>query len=281
MKTYKKILFFTGSQAASEILMALLDEEGFYAFEMEENMMAGYVEEENFDEEKLRNILGENIKYQIESIEDQNWNVQWEQSFNPVIIEDYVAIRAQFHEAVKNVKHEIIITPKMSFGTGHHATTSLMVQEMKKIDFGGKRVIDFGTGTGILAILSEMSGAEDIAAIDNDPWSIANAADNIRENKCSRISLSEASNLENVPSADIILANINKNILLQHAEALTKHLSAKGILLLSGFLKNDGKDLVSTFNNHSLTFISSNNQGDWVVLKMQKPNNCIKISIHS
>ncbi len=270
MKSYKKILFFTESQAASEILMALLDEEGFYAFEMEKNILTGYVEEENFAEEKIRNIIGEKTRYQVEPIEDQNWNAQWEQSFSPVIIEDYVAIRAQFHQAVKCVKYEIIITPKMSFGTGHHATTSLMVQAMKKLDITGKSVIDFGTGTGILSILSEFSGAVNVTAVDNDQWGIDNAFDNIRENNCRSITIVKASDLSNLSMSDIILANINKNILIQHAGSISKLLRESGDLLISGFLQSDLQDMLNTYNELGLQLISCNNSGEWAVLHMRK-----------
>lgn len=270
MKTYNKILFYTDNQSASEILMARLEDEGFYAFEIEENYLAAYIEAKNFNMKKLNEIFKEKIKYKIESIEDENWNTQWEQSFEPVIIEDFVAIRAQFHPPVTNVLHEIIITPKMSFGTGHHATTSLMVREMRKIDFEGKGVIDFGTGTGLLAILAELSGAESITAIDNDPWSIANATENVRENNCTKITLIESSDLENLPQADIILANINRNILLLYSSSIANHLEPSGKLLISGFLNSDEQDMIATFSKIGLKTISSNKQGDWVVLQMEK-----------
>lgn len=270
MKTYNKIIFFTENQVASEILMSQLEDEEFYAFEIEENYLAGYIECENLNEKILQQILGDKIRYRIESIKEENWNAQWERSFEPVIIEDYVAVRAQFHQPVTGVKHEIVITPRMSFGTGHHATTLLMVREMKKMKFRGKRVIDFGTGTGLLAILAEISGAASILAIDNDHWSIENATDNITENNCSKITLIEAADLTNAPVSDIILANINKNILLKHAEMIAGHLAKSGDLLLSGIMTEDEQDLVVAFDIPGMKLISSNTEGEWIVLHLQK-----------
>ncbi len=117
-------------------------------------------------------------------IEETNWNQVWESNFDPVIVDDFVAVRAHFHEPIKNVQHEIVITPKMSFGTGHHATTYMMMQQMRELDFAGKNVFDFGTGTGVLAILAEKLGAQKVIAIDNDDWSIENADENVKRNNC-------------------------------------------------------------------------------------------------
>ena len=136
-----------------------------------------------------KNIEPFQIGFSETTIEETNWNQVWESSFEPVVVDDFVAVRADFHEPIKGIKHEIVITPKMSFGTGHHATTYMMLEQMGKLDFKDKRVLDFGTGTGVLAILAEKMGAKKIIAIDNDEWSIENANENIKRNNCVAVEL--------------------------------------------------------------------------------------------
>lgn len=270
MKKYKKIFFETDSAMQSEILMAQLEDVGFYAFETAIDGLTGYIEEQFFDETELRSLLKGDIAFYVETIEEQNWNKEWESSFSPVVIENYVAIRAGFHAPVEGVQYEIIITPKMSFGTGHHDTTFLMISEMQKINFNNQSVIDFGTGTGVLAILASLSGAKEVAAVDIDEWSIVNAKENISNNNCKNILVSMAPDLEGTGMAGIILANINKNILLQHAQALAAHLYIGGLLLLSGFFTSDKGDIIEHFEHAGLKFISDKARGDWLVLSFQK-----------
>ncbi len=175
-------------------------------------------------------------------------------------------VRASFHEPVQDVKHEIIITPKMSFGTGHHATTWLMLDAMQQITFTGKEVLDFGTGTGLLAILSEKLGASNITAIDIDEWSIMNAAENITLNKCAAIQLLRADN-PGEGSFDIILANINRNILLENMEQLTSQLKKDGVLLLSGILQPDLRDVLQKAADTGLKDQQVSERDGWLCVR--------------
>jgi ribosomal protein L11 methyltransferase len=193
------------------------------------------------------NNLVKEFTFNITSIPEQNWNAVWESNFEPVVVDDFCAIRADFHQPIKNVQHEIIITPKMSFGTGHHATTYMMIEQMSNINFTKKRVFDFGTGTGILAILAQKLGAASITAIDNDEWSIENAKENFQKNDVHSITLYRSSAMPK-DSFDIILANINRNVLNEYASALVSILSPKGVLLVSGILKEDERVIVAAFN---------------------------------
>jgi ribosomal protein L11 methyltransferase len=172
-------------------------------------------------------------------IKATNWNQLWESNFQPVVVDDFAGIRASFHEPIKGVRYEIVITPKMSFGTGHHATTCLMIRQMCEIIFSGKTVMDFGTGTGILSILAEKMGAASIIAIDNDEWSITNATENLEKNICSKIKVEKADSAAGEKSYDIILANINKNVIIDNLSTLVKQLEPGGILVLSGLLASD------------------------------------------
>jgi ribosomal protein L11 methyltransferase len=208
--------------------------------------------------------------YKESVIAETNWNALWESNFEPVVVNDFCAIRADFHAAITNVQHEIIITPKMSFGTGHHATTYMMIEQMKTIDCKEKVIFDFGTGTGVLAILAEKLGAAAVTAIDNDNWSIENAAENITRNDCTKINLY---NSEKVPSDmlfDIILANINRNIILENIEFLYKQLKPGGSLLVSGLLAEDETDIITAGLNLNLQPGSTSFKKGWVSIRFFK-----------
>ncbi len=242
---YIKITFAHLQPEQKEILIAQLADAGYEGFEEVDNSLDAFISKKNFD----KNLLSEiSYKYQTpytsEKIAETNWNKIWESNFEPVIVEDYVAVRAGFHKPITNAKFEIVITPKMSFGTGHHATTHMMIQLMRKIEFKEKTVLDFGTGTGILAILAEKSGAEKIYAIDNDEWSIANAEENFKTNKCKKIILKKASDASSKLKYDVILANINKNVILENLETLCASLKPAGKILFSGLLPTDKKDII-------------------------------------
>jgi ribosomal protein L11 methyltransferase len=190
MSNYITLEFKSISSEVSEILVAELSEISFYAFEEKENNLSAFIKEEDFNEHELHKIISSlRLNYVKSIIPQTNWNAKWESEFEPIIIEDFVSIRASFHSAINNVIHDIVITPKMSFGTGHHATTFLMLQQMKYMNFSKKSVLDFGTGTGLLAIMSKKLGAKNIVAIDNDEWSIHNARENFDLNNCGDIIL--------------------------------------------------------------------------------------------
>lgn len=265
---YIRVTFADLQPEQKEILIAQLADAGFEGFEEVRDNLDAFISKKNFDTGLLNEI---SFKYQtpytLEKIAHTNWNHLWESNFEPVIVDDYVAVRADFHKQITNTKFEIIITPKMSFGTGHHATTCMMIKLMKDLNFAGKAVLDFGTGTGILAILAEKSGAEIISAIDNDDWSITNAEENFRKNKCTKIELQKASDASSEMKFDIILANINKNVILENLGVLSASLKAGGSILFSGLLEADKKDLIKTAKTLDLIPQRDLSGGGWIAVQ--------------
>jgi ribosomal protein L11 methyltransferase len=254
-----------------ELMIALLAEEGCEGFEEEESLIRAYIPEADFNKESIDELFHQNnIRYSLSVIKEQNWNSVWESQFEPVLIDDFAAIRAVFHEPIPQVKFEIVITPKMSFGTGHHATTYMMITEMAKLDFTGKRVFDFGTGTGVLAILAEKMGATDIIGIDNDNWSIVNAEENIAANQCTHIRILQKEEADLGQTFDIILANINKHILLANMPVLAKQLVLGGTLSLSGLLEEDEEDITRCFESQGLTKIETVKRSRWICIAARR-----------
>ena len=239
-------LSIEANEEQQEILISELSELEAIGFEQTDTYLLAYFEKDNFKSYEVNNLVKE-FTFNITSIPEQNWNAVWESNFEPVVVDDFCAVRADFHQPIKNVQHEIIITPKMSFGTGHHATTYMMIEQMSNIDFTKKRIFDFGTGTGILAILAQKLGAASITAIDNDEWSIENAEENFQKNDVHSITLNQSSAIPK-DSFDIILANINRNVLSEYASGLVNILSPNGVLLVSGILKADERIIVAAFN---------------------------------
>ena len=249
-------------EGQQEILISELAELDAIGFEQTPSHLLTYFEENNFKSDEITKLLKDYV-FHFTTLPKQNWNAVWESNFEPVIVDDYCAIRAEFHKPVKDVQHEIIITPKMSFGTGHHATTYMMIQQMRNINFNNKKVFDFGTGTGILAILAVKLGAASVTAIDNDEWSITNAKENFEKNKIHSINLYQS---PIVPESnfDIILANINRSVFEQYSSTLVNLLSPKGVLLVSGLLKEDETFIVELFD--SLTLYNSQQKQNWISL---------------
>jgi ribosomal protein L11 methyltransferase len=265
---YIKITFADLQPEQREILIAQLADAGYEGFEEKDTSLDAFINSKSFDTVILNEI---SFKYQItyikEKIAETNWNQVWESNFEPVIVNDYVAIRADFHKPITNTKFEIVITPKMSFGTGHHATTYMMIELMKEIDLNGRSVLDFGTGTGILAILAERSGAKTIIAIDNDDWSIANAEENFKKNDCDIIVLRKASDAVTEIKFDIILANINKNVILENLALLNKQLNKGGQILLSGLLEDDKDEILSVVTELNLKLKKELIRNNWIALE--------------
>ena len=210
------------------------------------------------------------ISYEMEVIEQTNWNSEWEKNFNPIQVDDLVSIRAPFHEN-PNLKYDIVIEPKMSFGTGHHETTHMMVQHLLELDLTNKKTLDMGCGTGILAIFAEMKGAKPIDAIDIDNWCYQNSIENVERNNCSNISVfeGEASLLVN-KKYDVIIANINRNILLNDMHAYMNCLNENGTLLLSGFYKEDIEIIDAEVSKYNCKLDKTIERNNWVALKYQK-----------
>ena len=270
---YLQFEFGIKNAVENEILIALLSNAGFESFEEEENMLKAFIKENEFNESTLIEIL-EIIpcEYASRVISSQNWNADWESSFEPIIVNDlvhripWVAIRAIFHKPIKNVKHEIIITPKMSFGTGHHATTHMMIELMERMDLNDQNVVDFGTGTGVLSILAEKMGASNIDAIDNDEWSIENSAENIAANHCVKIKLHKSETISDGRVYDIILANINLNVIQANLDAIASACKKGAMILLSGFLKADEPDLVKQLSLRNMNHLYTVQKGEWICL---------------
>ncbi len=252
-----------------EELIALLDDYHAIGFEQTEEALIAFFAEDKFSEDDVLKIV-EGYSYCVDEVEEKNWNEEWERNFHPVVVDDFVGVRAHFHAPVQNVQHELIITPKMSFGTGHHATTYLMMQQMRELDFKGNDVFDFGTGTGILAILAEKLGSKKITAIDVDDWSIENAKENIERNGCTKIDVSLSSNIPQ-QQFDVILANINRNVILNYLPQLTKVLSEHGCILFSGLLVADEGAIKSMAQNLDLYLQDRQERSGWLSLLFVKP----------
>lgn len=268
MENFSHLLIDNLNPDLSELLVAQLSGLGFEGFEEEGHRLSAYILENKLNLHEVEKLMKQyQLPYSIESIPPTNWNQIWEEGFQPVCIGNFVAVRANFHPPFQNVEHEIIITPKMSFGTGHHATTYLMMEAMRDIDFSGKKVLDFGTGTGILAILAEKLGAETIMAIDVDDWSIENATENSRENGCNKIKLVQQDNCKTDKLFDVILANINKNVILDNFENLVIQLKPGGIILLSGLLATDEEDILAEMKRFNVNHDKTETREKWILIK--------------
>jgi ribosomal protein L11 methyltransferase len=262
---YLKYNFTIKNDAESEMLMALLSNAGFESFEETKGSLSAFIPQQNDDSIELDGILKIIPSlFTKQIIEPQNWNQKWERSFDPIQVDDFVAVRAAFHTPIVGVTHEIIITPKMSFGTGHHATTYMMMQQMKSIDFLGKQVVDYGSGTGLLAILAEKMGAKKIVAIDYDDWCIENASENIAANECANVALIKNDTIGQVSAFDVVLANINLNIILSNVNAIKNCCKPNATILLSGFLVNDLSQITSALKINGVNYISHLQNGEWI-----------------
>lgn len=258
----------------SDILMAELINVGFDSFTEEHDGILAYIPAELYDEEAIKelNLLNTDdveISYSHRAMPNINWNEEWEKNFSPINIDDKVLIRAEFHES-QHLPYEIVIQPKMSFGTGHHATTYLMIQQMYDMDFEGKKVLDMGCGTSVLAIFAKQRGAADTLAIDIDEWSVENSYENAERNQVElRIELGTADNLGK-EKFDIILANINRNILISDIPTYVKDLNDGGQLLLSGLCFFDVDDILEVCKEQNLTLEKQIQREEWVSLLLKK-----------
>ncbi len=271
-KEYISLSFKGLAPDQKDLLSGLLGDVGFDGFEERDpDLFLAFGDKSLVQNEKLEEIFRlTGLVASTEFIQEKNWNEEWEQSFEPVIIPGKVAVRASFHAPVSNIPYEIIITPKMSFGTGHHATTWLVMEEMMKHQFSGKSVFDFGTGTGILAILAEQLGAADVFAIDNDMWSIDNAIENIAMNNCKKIKILLADSWNPDKKSDIIIANINKGVILDKQEHLIQSLVKEGLLILSGLLVSDQEDIEAAFEPSLGKPLFINEKNNWISLTFRK-----------
>lgn len=259
-------------QPGTEILIAELGYAGFESFVETDEGVTAYIQKTDWHEAILDDIQilksdEFNFSYSYEDIEQVNWNEEWEKNFNPIIVDDVCSVRAPFHTKPET-KYDIVIEPKMSFGTGHHETTHMMIQHILKNDFKDKSVLDMGCGTGVLAILAEMKGAQPIDAIDYDNWCYVNSLENVERNNCQHITVLEGdASLLKDQRYDIIIANINRNILLNDLGAYVKCLNPKGTVFLSGFYNHDIPAIQEECNKQGLTYVEHLERNTWVALK--------------
>ena len=294
-KEYIQIAFDFSNQDQFEMLVAELSELGFEGFneeELEEGQNDGvglsnglglgaghcktYMLSTQFEAEFVQNELDiifnqYHLTYSKSVIKEQNWNAVWESNFDPIRVGDFVGIRAHFHpDFVPTVTHDIKITPKMSFGTGHHPTTYSMIELMQRIDFNAKTVYDFGTGTGILAILAETLGACKVHAVDNDDWCIENAEENIHNNASKVITIEKVESALQKEQFDIVLANVNRHILEANMGELTQIGKPGGTLVLSGLLTEDQSDIIKLTQSKGWKFQASQPLNGWVSLMFNR-----------
>jgi ribosomal protein L11 methyltransferase len=270
MKQYLQVSIPVIQQDVREMLIAQLDLAGYEAFEEDTDVLKAFIQQDIFDEQALTQILNlYSLEYSLTELPAANWNAEWEKNFQPVVVDDFCGIRASFHQPLEGVEHEIVITPKMSFGTGHHATTFMMVQLMRTVEFRDKYVFDFGTGTGILAILADKLGAQQIVAIDIDEWSMLNATENMAANKCEHVLLEKTGNIPASKSFDIVLANINKQVIVETLQQMKERLVNNGFILLSGLLETDMNDVHEVAVANGLRLQQQLSRTGWIALKYQ------------
>jgi len=263
----------TPPQPGSEVLIAMISDLGFESFDTTETGFIAYMKEEGTEPDLSEFQFEEFIfSYSIEKIPDTNWNAEWEKNFEPVFVDDLLCIRAPFHEKNDKVSKEIVIMPKMSFGTGHHQTTRLMCRQMFSTDLQDKRVLDMGCGTGILAILAKMLGAAQVTGIDIDEWSVENSKENCATNGFPEIILKkgDVDLLENEKPFDVILANINKNILKAQIPSYSKIMKGGATLFLSGFFTTDLEELTKVAASNGFKFLSSFHENEWAMMVLEK-----------
>lgn len=258
-------------QDIKDLLIAQLYELGVEGMEETNGGLNVYADTVSIAQENVNALLKlKNLSFVCSELETQNWNKQWESHFDPVVIPGKVHVRAHFHPHLEGFEYELLITPKMSFGTGHHATTRMMMRIMLNLEMFGKKVIDFGTGTGILAILAEKMGASSILAIDNDSWCIENAKENQTMNACHHIEVIQAENLDSVVPCQILLANINKNVLIDNVSLMDGALQKGGFLAISGLLSTDCEDILTVFSPFFGELVHRENEGEWIALLFHK-----------
>ncbi len=274
MTNYLKIII-SCSPDLHELLIAELSASGYDSFQEIENELEAFIDAERFDENEVVSILkkyGISPSVKVEKLKNVNWNEEWEKNFEPVYVGDQVQIRAAFHAQLPNYDFDIVINPKMSFGTGHHESTYLMVSEQLKIDHQNKHFLDVGTGTGILAIMAQKKGSKSITATDIDDWCISNSKENFALNAMENYSLLQGTidKLTFPEPFDIIFANINKNVLLAELAIYANLLTKDGLLVLSGFYQEDIDDLTQRAAQSNLKLLRTNNKNNWAMMVLNR-----------
>lgn len=277
MKEYLEIDFtITPAEGGRDIMLALLDNLGYDSFEETPKGLKAYILEKDFNESELKELFifqsdEYEVTYTTDKLENKNWNEEWETNYQPIFIDDQIHIRAPFHEAKPEYPIELLITPKMSFGTGHHQTTRLVSRLMLQMDLKDKKVLDMGTGTGVLAILAEKRGAKEIEAIDNFEWAAENTAENAEANNCKNITAVHGdATLLPGKSFEIVLANINRNVLMEDMKSYVDTLPSGGHLLISGFFEHDFEMLNDKATECGTTLVNKIKEDRWMACHYQK-----------
>lgn len=270
-------LKITCKEEYRDILLAELAETGFSSFTETEKGLEACAEPADFDKPAFEEIISRyqtdgEIKFELGTIARQNWNKEWESNYDPILVNERCTVRATFHEPMPGYEHEIVITPKMSFGTGHHQTTRLMLRHQLNIDHQAKRVLDVGCGTGILAILASRLGASEVKACDIDEWAAENSRENFGLNNCPNIEVQQGTLKEAAFTGtfDIVLANINKNVLLEEIESYVKYLKPDGYLLISGFYEADAEDLLAEAGKYDLKKNAQHSEKNWTAIILSR-----------
>ena len=276
-KSYYTRLRIACNAEVAELLIAELAEAGFYGFMETDDGLEAYAEGDasgNYPVEAIRQKYLDlhALSFAFDRVEKVNWNEQWEKEYQPIVVDDRCIIRAEFHQPDKEYEYELIITPKMSFGTGHHQTTYLMIRAQLDVDHKNKRIMDAGCGTAILSVMASKRGAREVEAFDIDSWSVTNSEDNIRLNRCTNIrhQLGKLADLSFDGTFDIILANINKNVLLEEMSLYAGYLSPGGCLLLSGFYTGDIPDLMAEAGKYGLSEDGRDEREGWASLRVRR-----------
>lgn len=267
-------------EAYSDVFSAKLAEIGFETFVPTENCLQAFIQQPMFKEENLKQVIMDfpfsniNIRYDIAEAEYEDWNAVWEEDgFHPIVIDDNIVIHDVKHTDVPSVQYEIVISPKLAFGTGSHQTTRMIMRELAKLDLTGFNVIDAGTGTGILSIMSIKKGASNVFAYDIDEWSVENTRDNLLLNGIyNQVTVEEgdASVLAKTGNANLLIANINRNILLNDLHTFCSKLSSNGMLLLSGFYSEDAPMLQNAAKKEGMELINKESEDNWSMLLFKK-----------
>lgn len=267
------------SEDATDLLAGMLADEGYESFVPDRNGLTAYVRKESFSDEALKGVLEEFpfdslVSATTELVEGRDWNAEWEKNyFRPIVIGDQVAIHSSFHTDIPAARYDIVIDPKMAFGTGHHSTTSQILAALLELPLAGKSVIDMGTGTGILAILAAMRGADSVSAIEIDGFAYENAIENVRVNGHPEIKVinGDATALEAVAEADVFIANINRNVILADLKLYAPKLKSGGTMLLSGFYEGaDCEMILAEASNYGLSFSGMTTDNNWACLRLTK-----------
>lgn len=276
MSTYLEYQITAADEQTAEILIALLAEKGFDTFEQTEHQLTAYITETLHLEGAVEHFLTELqdrfvFTWSKQTMEQKNWNEEWEKNFEPIRVDDRCLIRAPFHPADPDIEYDLLIEPRMSFGTGHHETTYLMVQEMLGLHFKGKTVCDAGSGTGILSIMAARLGARQVFAVDNEEWAYKNALDNITLNGIFDVIDVELGTLERMEGKtfDIILANINKHIVLAHIPLFFRCLQPGGLLIISGMFNRDLPDVEKEAARYFFQPVSVREKNEWICAVFQ------------